>query len=248
MAELAKAIAREYNYEISRTDIYYGMVERWNELGEGTPRLKRARVLWWLAVTFKRRRLQYKPKLTQHHMDARLEYCRYNIDNNFVEEVTTVFLNEKLFKTMNMAVLTIPNEDTTPVKYVQSKTNPPQIMVLLALMKPRGDWNGVVGSHFFVECVAAAKSSVNRPVGTLELKAINISKETYVAAVVESIFPRLVELVKEGVLPANLEFRFQDDNASSHRGLFGKTGQEVSDLLCMKGKMMGLKISPKFPC
>ncbi len=247
MADLAKTISREHNYEISRTDIYYEMVSRWTSAGAKRPPLQRARVLWWLAVTFKRRRLRYKPRLTQSHMDARLEYCNFNISNNFKEEEYTIFLDEKIFKSMTMSVLNVPHEDVTPVKYVQSKTNPPQIMVLVALMRPRGTWNGVVGSHFFVESVAAVKSSANRPAGTMELKAINITKETYVAAVVDSIFPALLALIEKGVLPRDVEFVFQDDNATPHRGLFAKTGVDVSRLFCMKAKMLGLNLRVKTP-
>jgi hypothetical protein len=44
MADLAKTISREHNYEISRTDIYYEMVSRWTSAGAKRPPLQRARV------------------------------------------------------------------------------------------------------------------------------------------------------------------------------------------------------------
>jgi hypothetical protein len=129
--------------------------------------------LKWLSEIFKRRRIRCKPSLNENQKVARVAYARQAVESNFSDEARTIFVDEKRFEANSAGVYNLPVEDLTPTKKMQSKSNPVFVMVLVAIAAPRRGWNGVVGYHFFVERVAAAKNSKNREAGTMELHAIN---------------------------------------------------------------------------
>jgi hypothetical protein len=55
------------------------------------------------------------------------------------------------------------------------------------------EWLDII---FFVERVAAAKNSKNREAGTMELHAINATKETYFAAWIKSLISAIQAMIQ----------------------------------------------------
>jgi hypothetical protein len=229
-AEMAKDIAREFNGEISRTAIWETVAER---LGEDNVN-SRSQFMVRLSQLLKRRRIRYKPTLNENQKALRVAYAKHSMDTNFSEEARTVFVDEKRFEASSVGVYNLPAEDSTPTKRIQSKSNPVFVMVLVAVMTPRADWNGVVGMHFFTQRIAASKSSKNREAGTIELQSVNVTKETYVQAFAATIIPQLQRAIQEKKLPNPSKKKpllLQDDNAKPHRGPY--LGQiDVSGQIC----------------
>ncbi len=165
-----------------------------------------------------------------------MAYARQAVESNFSDEARTIFVDEKRFEANSAGVYNLPVEDLTPTRKMQSKSNPVFVMVLVAIAAPRRGWNGVVGYHFFVERVAAAKNSKNREAGTMELHAINATKETYIAAWIKSLIPAIQAMIQEGKLPRPTRSRpllIQDDNAKPHRGAY-KNGIRRQSLFVQK--------------
>jgi hypothetical protein len=144
--------------------------------------------------------------------------------------------------------LLLAAEDDTPQRAVQSRTNPLFVMVLVGVMKPTDRFDGVVGRHPFVDDTFAAKNSKRREKGTLELKAVNVSGPTYLAAW-RTLFKRLKEHIAARRLEAPTAEKplfFQDDNAKPHRAKID--GRLVSELICeMAQKEFGIFIQPLEP-
>ncbi len=192
-ANAAKDVARAFGGEISRTGIFEAVVEQFGPANVN----RRSQFLLWLSDYFKRRRIRCKPSLNENQKLARVVYAQHAVSTDFAEENRTIFVDEKRFEASAVGVYNLPVEDATPTRRMQSKSNPVFVMVLVAIMTPPRDWNGVIGMHFFVERVAAAKNSKNRESGTMELHAVNATKDSYVRAWVKSIIPAILELVSE---------------------------------------------------
>ncbi len=243
--EIAKEVAREFGGEISRTGIWETVSER---LGSDNVN-SRTQFIARLSEVLKRRRIRAKPTLNENQKAFRVAYAKHSIDSDFSEEARTVFVDEKRFEASCVGLYNLPKEDVTPTKRIQSKSNPVFVMVLVAVMAPRKQWNGVVGMHFFTERVAAAKKSRNREAGTIELHAVNVTKITYVMAFAETIMLELQKAITEGKLPEptkNKPLLLQDDNAKPHRGHW-KDGIDVSKRICMIAREFGIWMEPKTP-
>ncbi len=244
-ASAARQAARAFGGEISRTGIYELVAEQFGSENVN----KRTQFLRWLSEIFKRRRIRCKPSLNDTQKVQRVAYAQNAVDTEFSEDVRTIFVDEKRFEASAAGIYNLPVEDSTPTRKMQSKSNPVFVMVLVAIMAPRRNWNGVIGSHAFVERVAAAKKSKNREAGTMELHAINATKETYVGAWIRSIFPAIQRKIEEGKLlkpTKKLRLLIQDDNAKAHRGLY-KDGMTTIEFICMEAEKQGLFLAPRYP-
>jgi transposase len=244
-AEAAREIARRFGGDISRTGIFEVVAERFGPENVN----KRAQFLNWLSEIFKRRRIRYKPTLNESQMSLRVEYAKHSVETYFSDEERTIFADEKRFEANSSGVYNLPIEDASPIRRIQSRSNPVFVMVLLVIAAPRNGWNGVIAMHSFTERVAAQKRSKNREAGTLELKAVNVTKESYVAAWVDSIIPAILVAISERKLPpptANRPLLLQDDNASPHRDAF-KDGLTVPQYICREARVLGLFLVPKAP-
>ena len=147
------------------------------------------------------------------------------MNRGFSDEEWTIFVDEKRFEATSNGVYNLPSEDLTPTRRVQSKSNPVFVMVLLAIAAPRGEWNGIIGSHYFVERVAAAKKSKNRDAGTMEMHPLNVTKESYVMAWIGSIIPAIAKAIEDGNLPkpsANRPFLLQGQCQATSRPVQGR--------------------------
>jgi transposase len=196
-AEAAKDIARQFGGDISRSGIFELVAEKFGSENAN----KRSQFLRWLSELFKRRRIRYKPSLNDKQNNLRIAYAQHAVDSDFSDEDRTIFVDEKRFEANSPGIYNLPIEDNTPTRRVQSRSNPVFVMVLVAVVAPRGRWNGLIGTHFFTERVAAAKWSKNRDAGTMELHAVNVTKESYIAAWVKTIIPSILHAIREGNLP-----------------------------------------------
>lgn len=243
--DAAKEASRAYGGDISRQGIFEVVMEK---LGPENVN-KRSQFFVRLAEMLKRRRIRYKPTLTETQMVDRIKYARDSVDRGFCDEERTIFVDEKRFEATSSGVYNLPVEDLTPTRRVQSKSNPVFVMVLLAIGAPRGEWNGIIGSHYFVERVAAARNSKNRPAGSIEMHPHNVTKETYVTAWVDSIIPEILRAIADGRLPKPTRTRpllLQDDNAKPHRGPY-KDGMTVTEFICEAAARHDLFLAPRNP-
>ncbi len=231
--EAAVSVARRYAGDVSRTQMYEDVKA---ELG--TPQMCSKSVFLdhLNGKQWKRRRVRYRPKLTDAHMERRVEFAQHFAAASDELERRIVFVDEKRFEVTTGGTLTLPVGDLTPQRQVQSRTNPVFVMVLVGVMKPVGNFDGVVGRHAFTERVAAQRNSKNRESGTIELKAVNVSGATYLESFRQSVFPQLVNLVEKGLIKrptAAKPLLLQDDNAKPHRAKIN--GKLVGDLICQMG-------------
>ena len=245
IAEEAAIISREHGGEISRS-ILFDLVKA--SLGKEQT-CSRSAFLDHLRTCFKRRRIRVKPSLTDSQKENRMEYASYHVDNDFFDQSRTIYVDEKRFEAAGPGYFNIPIGDTTPTRSVQSKSNIPFIMVLAAVVEPRGDYNGVVGMHSFTKTVAAAMDLKNREAGTIIEKAQNVSGTTYVEAWRQSILPGLKARIEEGKIARPTRrspLIMQDDNATPHRARLG--GKDVSQIICdMAAKDFGIFMVPARP-
>ncbi|KAF0683775.1 Aste57867_24159 [Aphanomyces stellatus] len=73
-------------------------------------------------------------------------------------------------------------------------------------------WGGKIGTWPFVNAVAAVRSSVNRPAGTIETKSVSVTKDVYPTFLLEVFLPAVVARWSE----TNRIIKLQHDNAPSH--------------------------------
>jgi hypothetical protein len=111
-----------------------------------------------------------------------VRYAEHQVNTGFREEEYTVFSDEKWFQANAPITLHIPQEDSTPLGFMQSKTNPVKVMMQVALMVPREGFLGVMGSHAFIILETVKRNSKNREKGTLVKKSMNVSGKTYLEA------------------------------------------------------------------
>ena len=229
IAEEAAIISRQHGGEISRSALFDLVKE---SLGKEKT-CSRSVFLDHLRSRFKRRRIRLKPTLSERQKEIRKDFARYHVDTNFADQSRTIYVDEKRFEAVGPGYFNLPVQDTTPTRSVQSKGNIPFVMVLAAVMEPRGDYNGVVGMHSFTQTVAASRDSKNREAGTIIEKAENVSGPTYVEAWRKSILPELKARIEQGKIARptrRTPLIMQDDNATPHRARLG--GKVVTHIIC----------------
>lgn len=229
--ECAATVARRYGGDVSRSQMFEEV-----SVIIGKARMCSRTVFFdhLNSSTWKRRRIRYRPRLTDLHRQQRVAFAQHCLEMDAETESRIVFLDEKRFEVTTQGTLTLPAEDSTPQRYVQSKTNPVFVMVLVGILKPRDGFDGIAANHAFVERVAAQRASSEK--GTIELKAINVSGATYLDAWKETMFPALKALIDDQSIPtptAAKPLLFQDDNAKPHRAKIG--GVVVSQLISEMG-------------
>ncbi len=243
--EAAKEVSRLHRGDISGNEMYHQVKAK-----VGSPAMCGKSTFYRMVQgpKFKRRRVRYRPKLTDQHKKNRVAFATEMLHADADLEGRIVFVDEKRFEVVTGGTLLLAAEDPTPERAIQSRTNPLFVMVLVGVMKPRGRFGGVVGRHAFVDDTFAAKNSKRREKGTLELKAVNVSGPTYLAAW-RTLFANLKEHIAGGRLEAPTADKplfFQDDNAKPHRAKID--GRLVGELICDMGlKEFGIHILPLEP-
>ena len=111
----------------------------------------------------------------------------------------------------------VPGE-TPPTRTVGHKSHILKVMFLVAVARPRYNdddectFDGKIGAWPFVERVAARRSSVNRPAGTVETKPVSVTKAKYREFLIEKVIPAIREKWPERERVVVI----QQDGASSH--------------------------------
>ena len=163
-----------------------------------------------------------KPFLTEENKQKRIDFVKtFETNNGYFEDMEEiVHVDEKWFymTELNMRIYLAEGEEE-PHRQVKHKGHVEKVMVLTAVARPREldngtDWDGKIGCFFFVEWRAAQRSSRNRPAGTMEMKAINCTKETYVNMMIEQVLPAIKAKCPREMQRKNI--RIQQDNATPH--------------------------------
>ena len=142
---------------------------------------------------FKQMTVAVKPLLTDANKATRIQHAVSKIHtptihagpNNmkFVDMMNEVHVDEKWFflcKESNTYIL-IADEEEPPARYVKHKSHIKKVMFLCAQARPRMVngvmWDGKIGIWPIGDWVAAQRSSVNRPAGTMEFKSKSVDRE-----------------------------------------------------------------------
>ncbi|ETV97336.1 hypothetical protein H310_09675 [Aphanomyces invadans] len=124
-----------------------------------------------------------------------------------------VHLNEKWFYLTKLRRrFLVWHDETILPRYIQSKAHITKVIFLVAVARPRPGWDGKVGCWEIVERTTAARSSVNRPAGTVVLRCVNVTRDVYRDLLVNKVLPA----IKEKWPTANELVYLQQDNARPH--------------------------------
>ncbi len=168
-----------------------------------------------------------KPLLTDSNKIRRLKFALDHVHYNshkdtyeFKSMNNYVHIDEKWFRIMkdHQSFYLAPDEPK-PNRAANSKSFIPKIMFLCALARPRYNpttrsyFDGKIGIWPFVQMEAAQRNSKNRPAGTLEMKAIKVTREVYTSYLVEKVFPAIRNKFP---VQRNVPIFLQQDNARPH--------------------------------
>ena len=168
-----------------------------------------------------------KPLLNEGHKAARVFYCHSKIDQPLGQYYTdwyqTVHVDEKWFfiTQEQLKMYLTPRESEqqkAPVRRVKNKQDIMKVMFSAAVARPRyndhGDciFDGKIGIWPFVEQVAAQRSSVNKPQGTIETKPINVNATAYRTMLIQKVVPAIIAKFPH----RNKNIVIQQDGAPSH--------------------------------
>ncbi|KAF0703711.1 hypothetical protein AaE_015265 [Aphanomyces astaci] len=164
-----------------------------------------------------------KPKLTDVNKTARVKWAMdfvHPTELRFHDMYDYVHVDEKWFNATRVKsrFYLLPGE-TPPHRTTQSKRFITKVMFLTAVARPRWDdaksecWDGKIGTWHFTETVPAARSSRNRPAGTLELRPINVTRPIYKKMLIDNVIPAI-----KAKWPAesSRSVVIQQDNARPH--------------------------------
>lgn len=173
-----------------------------------------------------------KPRLTpQNQVHRMLHACGQVAPNGeeFENHFDSIHIDEKWFfvdQDKQGFLVIVPEdevleEDEVPealqkeentYRSIKSKNFIPKVMFLAAVARPWGDFDGKIGLWTFTEEKPAQRSSINRPAGTLELKNIKVTKDTYKEMLIENLIPA----VRQKWPAERPQPIIQHDNAKPH--------------------------------
>lgn len=173
-----------------------------------------------------------KPYLSEECKKARLRFCLSMLEPNtletqprFKDMYNYVHIDEKWFYMSKEAerYYILPNENE-PHRTCKSKRFITKVMFLAAVARPRFDahgneeFSGKIGIFPFTCKEPAKRSSKNRAAGTLETKAITVTKEVTKSCLIEKVLPAIrAKWPHSGAVET---IYIQQDNARPHiRGL-----------------------------
>jgi hypothetical protein len=166
-----------------------------------------------------------KPILTEKNRMERLRFVLNEIDRSdpgnlrFHSQYDRVYIDEKWFrlemlKTKRKHFINSPQHHPNRVRSKQDLT---QVMFTAAITEPRGDDEGTLTLMPHVEEVAAQRSSINRPRGTIELKPYNITADAFYECMTMEY--GLLESINDSMRAFYIgQIVLQMDNASAHTG------------------------------
>ena len=165
------------------------------------------------------------PTLTEANQLHRIEFCLAQNDPDlpglFQSFFDRVHVDEKWFHVdESNCKFYLADGERPPTRTTRHKSHIPKVMFLCAVARPRWDphlkqyWDGKIGMWPFAVQRAAARSSRNRPKGTMEWKPLSVTKQVYRDYMINKVLPAIVE--KWPVASRNSPILIQHDNAPSH--------------------------------
>jgi hypothetical protein len=163
-----------------------------------------------------------RPLLTNEHQFQRVCYAAMHLNRNdyrYDDFYQHVHVDEKWFylTEQQMRMYLAPDEPV-PLRVSQKKSDVMKVMFLAAIARPRYNddgectFDGKIGMWPFVERKAAQRGSINRPAGTIETKAIGVTRTVYRRMLID----RVVPAIKEKWPDLNRDIVLQQDGASAH--------------------------------
>ena len=159
-------------------------------------------------------RSSIKPKLTEENIEWRLDYAWSKVDDDcfaggmdlrgpslyYQKMYNDIHVDEKWFyliKEGRKFILTWDEEE--PYITQQHKGTIPKVMFLCALARPRyiteqrRMFDGKIGIWPIGHMKPAARSSVNRPAGTLEWESVKVDRDEYRDMMICKVLPAIIE-------------------------------------------------------
>ncbi|KAF0685054.1 hypothetical protein As57867_003497, partial [Aphanomyces stellatus] len=162
-----------------------------------------------------------RPFLTDANKYARLTFAASKVGHDMTMNAMLdhVHLDEKWFYiTKETRKFYLAPGEKGPDRKCKSKRYITKVMFLSAVARPRfveatGEWwDGKIGTWPFVAAVPANRSSCNRPAGTMETKAVTVTKDVYRARLIDDVLPAIVAKWPDPQRVVTL----QHDNARAH--------------------------------
>ena len=172
--------------------------------------------------SLKKTRSAVKPTLTDANKVQRVSYCESFIESDgcFSDMLDRVDIDEKWWyiTRVNTSYIIVEGE-VAPDRKVAHKSHIIKVMCLTAMARPRQNpltkewWDGKIGTWFFIEKIAAQRSSKHRPKGTMESKPVKVNKLVFTQKCLDDLLPAI-----EAKWPtwAPKRIRIQQDNATPH--------------------------------
>lgn len=178
-----------------------------------------------------------RPYLREDNKLMRMYYCIDRLQRKddsrslvFVDSLHEIHVDEKWFYLSQVKRrYYISPDEKSMYRTVAHKSHIKKVMFLAAVARPRfgGDdgneclFDGKIGIWPFVEEVAAKRTSVNRPRGTLENKPVSVTRDVYRRMVIDNLLPAIrarwpVDLDIDENNPEGCTVVVQQDNAPSH--------------------------------
>ncbi len=154
-----------------------------------------------------------RPTLTPHQQQLRLDFANAHMEETWSAWVD---LDEKWFHTVELGShLRVPIGVEAPVKKVQSKSNIPKLMFLVAVAKPNKQHNfdGKIGIWPVMENYEAKRDSKNHKAGDVYLKPCSVTSELFERYVREKVFPAIRRKLRWATVVT-----LQYDGARPHTG------------------------------
>jgi len=174
------------------------------------------------AGVLKKSRSAVKPMLTDANKVKRIAYCESFVESDgcFGDMLDRVDIDEKWWyiTRVNTSYIMVDGE-TPPDRKVKHKSHIIKVMCLTAMARPRQNpvtkewWDGKIGTWFFVEKIAAKRSSKHRPAGTLESKPVKVNKLVFTQKCLDDLLPAIIE---KWPTWSPKRIRIQQDNATPH--------------------------------
>ena len=163
-----------------------------------------------------------KVLLTEDNKTSRIAYCKGFVEEDgcFSDMLDCVDIDEKWFYlTQHMARYILVPGEAAPHRTCKHKSHVEKVMCLTAIARPRKNpdtgrwWDGKIGTWFYVEQVAAQRTSKNRAKGTLIWKSFKVGRKESIEMYVTKLLPAIVE---KWPVWAEKKVRIQQDNAPAH--------------------------------
>ncbi|KAF0689786.1 Aste57867_18805 [Aphanomyces stellatus] len=132
-------------------------------------------------------------------------------ESEFLDMYDVVHLDEKWFNAdKDRRKVYLVADETPDRRACKSKRYIPKVMLLAAVARPRGNFDGKIGMWPFGIRSPAVRTSRNRPAGTMQTTLVSVSTLVYRDSVLNKVIPAIMEKFPSG----NKRVVLQHDNAT----------------------------------